>query len=75
MAIRCLGLQDEISIRDLSEDEDEEVKDQVFYDASDKLEDSEEDLAEVVKKRLQLRDNREVLLPPGNMMNKNKKAR
>ena len=75
VAIRCLGLQDEISIRDLSEDEDEEVKDQVFYDASDKLEDFDKDLAEVVKKRLQLRDNREVLLPPGNMMNGNKKNR
>ena len=73
VAIRCLGLQEEISIRDLSEDEDEEVRDQVFYDAFDKLEDSEEDLAEAVEKRLQLRDNREVLLPLGNLMNKNKR--
>ena len=75
VAIRHLGLQDEISIRDLSEDEDEEIKDQVFYDASDELEDSEEDLAESVEKRLQLRDNIEVILPPRNRINKSKKAR
>ena len=75
VAIRRLGLQDKISIRDLSEEEDEEVKDQVFYDASDELDDSEEDLAETVEKRLQLWENREVLLPLGNMMNKNKKGR
>ena len=34
IAIRRLGLQEEISIRDLREEEDEEVRDQVFYDAS-----------------------------------------
>ena len=49
-----LGLQEEISIRDLSEEEDEEVIDQVFYDASDELGDSEDDLAEAFKKGLQL---------------------
>ena len=74
VAIRRLGLQDEISIRDLSEEEGEEKKDQVFYDASNELNDSENDLVEAIEKRLQLRDNREVLLPPRNMMNKNKKA-
>ena len=68
-------MQDEISIRDLSEEEDEEEKDPVFYDASDELENFDEDLAKAVKKRLQLWDNREVLLPPRNMMNGNKKNR
>ena len=74
-AILRLGLQEEISIRDLSEEEDEEVIDQVFYDASDELGDSEDDLAEAFETGLQLRDNLGALLPPESLKNKNKKAR
>ena len=37
MAILHLGLHEEISIRDMSKEEDEEVIDQVFYDASNEL--------------------------------------
>ena len=71
MALRHLGLQDEISIRDLSEDEDEKEKYQVFYDASDELEDSEEDLAEAIERRLQLKDHGEVVIPQEDWVNKN----
>ena len=72
MAIRRLGLQgDKISIRDLSKEEDKEVKDQVFYDACDERDDSEEDLTEAIEKKVATYGTTErVLLPPRNMMNK-----
>ena len=75
IALLRLGLQDEISIRDLSESEGEEERNQVFYDASDELESTDDDLAGKLEKRLQLRDNTEVILPPKNWTKQNKQHR
>lgn len=68
-----MGLQEEDSITDLSNEDNEKIKDQVFYYASDKQEDSEEDIAKEMEIKLKLRDNREILLPPRKKTNQEKR--